>query len=42
MFPEYKLKCCIVAFEIPDADGERLLHPKDIVQYIVDKFDVIE
>lgn len=31
-----------VAFEIPDADGERLLHPKDIVQYIVDKFDVVE
>lgn len=29
-------------FEIPDADAERLLRPKDIVQYIADKEDVFE
>lgn len=29
-------------FEIPDADAERLVRPKDIVQYIADKEDVFE
>ncbi|XP_045448106.1 acyl carrier protein, mitochondrial isoform X3 [Melitaea cinxia] len=29
-------------FEIPDADAERLLKPKDIVQYIADKEDIYE
>ncbi|CAH0715267.1 unnamed protein product, partial [Brenthis ino] len=29
-------------FEIPDGDAERLLRPKDIVQYIADKEDVYE
>ncbi|CAK1551343.1 unnamed protein product [Leptosia nina] len=29
-------------FEIPDGDAERLLKPKDIVQYICDKEDVFE
>ncbi|CAB3261815.1 unnamed protein product [Arctia plantaginis] len=29
-------------FEIPDVDAERLLRPKDIVQYIADKEDVYE
>ncbi|CAG4982706.1 unnamed protein product [Colias eurytheme] len=29
-------------FEIPDGDAERLLRPKDIVQYICDKEDVFE
>ncbi|XP_041978855.1 acyl carrier protein, mitochondrial isoform X2 [Aricia agestis] len=29
-------------FEIPDSDAERLVRPKDIVQYIADKEDVFE
>ncbi|XP_022120837.1 acyl carrier protein, mitochondrial isoform X2 [Pieris rapae] len=29
-------------FEIPDGDAERLLRPKDIVQYICDKEDIFE
>ncbi|GFR95697.1 acyl carrier protein [Elysia marginata] len=29
-------------FEIPDADSERLMRPRDIVQYIADKEDVFE
>ncbi|CAH4028188.1 acyl carrier protein, mitochondrial isoform X2 [Pieris brassicae] len=29
-------------FEIPDGDAERLLKPKDIVQYICDKEDIFE
>ncbi|CAH2095863.1 unnamed protein product [Euphydryas editha] len=29
-------------FEIPDADAERLLKPKDIVQYVADKEDIYE
>ncbi|XP_026761684.1 acyl carrier protein, mitochondrial isoform X2 [Galleria mellonella] len=29
-------------FEIPDADAERLVRPKDIIQYIADKEDVFE
>jgi len=29
-------------FEIPDAHAERLLRPKDIQQYVADKFDVFE
>ncbi|XP_076441541.1 acyl carrier protein, mitochondrial-like [Babylonia areolata] len=29
-------------FEIPDADSERLMRPRDIVQYIADKEDVVE
>ena len=29
-------------FEIPDADSERLMRPRDIVQYVADKEDVIE
>ncbi|XP_075978401.1 NADH dehydrogenase (ubiquinone) acyl carrier protein isoform X1 [Anticarsia gemmatalis] len=29
-------------FEIPDADAERLVRPKDIIQYIADKEDVYE
>ncbi|XP_049873817.1 acyl carrier protein, mitochondrial isoform X2 [Pectinophora gossypiella] len=29
-------------FEIPDGDAERLLRPKDIIQYIADKEDVYE
>ncbi|XP_072949607.1 acyl carrier protein isoform X1 [Epargyreus clarus] len=29
-------------FEIPDGDAERLVRPKDIVQYIADKEDVYE
>lgn len=26
-------------FEIPDGDAERLLRPKDIIQYVADKQD---
>ncbi|XP_059052157.1 acyl carrier protein, mitochondrial-like isoform X2 [Achroia grisella] len=29
-------------FEIPDADAERLVRPKDIIQYIADKEDIYE
>ncbi|KAM3957169.1 NADH dehydrogenase (ubiquinone) acyl carrier protein isoform 2-T2 [Aphomia sociella] len=29
-------------FEIPDGDAERLVRPKDIIQYIADKEDVFE
>lgn len=29
-------------FEIPDADADRLLRPRDIVQYIADKDDIYE
>lgn len=29
-------------FEIPDGDAEKLLRPKDVVQYICDKEDVFE
>nr|KAG5713916.1 hypothetical protein BaRGS_024543 [Batillaria attramentaria] len=29
-------------FEIPDADSERLMRPRDIVQYIADKEDVFD
>ncbi|XP_050351369.1 acyl carrier protein, mitochondrial isoform X2 [Nymphalis io] len=29
-------------FEIPDSDAERLLKPKDIVQYVADKEDIYE
>ncbi|XP_059049475.1 acyl carrier protein, mitochondrial-like [Achroia grisella] len=29
-------------FEIPDADAERLVRPKDIIQYIADKEDIHE
>jgi len=29
-------------FEIPDADAERLMRPKDIAQYIADKHDLYE
>merc|ERR1719419_428576 len=29
-------------FEIPDEDAEKLMSPKDIVQYIADKEDVFE
>ncbi|CAH2980634.1 unnamed protein product [Chilo suppressalis] len=29
-------------FEIPDGDAERLVRPKDIVQYIADKEDIYE
>ncbi|KAF5270599.1 hypothetical protein FQA39_LY01337 [Lamprigera yunnana] len=29
-------------FEIPDTDAERLLRPKDIVQYIADKEDIFD
>ncbi|CAG9786963.1 unnamed protein product [Diatraea saccharalis] len=29
-------------FEIPDADAERLVRPRDIIQYIADKEDVFE
>ncbi|XP_013186946.2 acyl carrier protein, mitochondrial isoform X1 [Amyelois transitella] len=29
-------------FEIPDADAERLLRPKDIIQYVADKQDIYE
>ncbi|CAL8271768.1 unnamed protein product [Lota lota] len=29
-------------FEIPDADGEKLMSPDDVVQYIADKKDVYE
>ncbi|XP_026738760.1 acyl carrier protein, mitochondrial isoform X1 [Trichoplusia ni] len=29
-------------FEIPDGDAERLVRPKDIIQYIADKEDVYE
>ncbi|KAL4713202.1 hypothetical protein ACJJTC_002948 [Scirpophaga incertulas] len=29
-------------FEIPDTDAERLVRPRDIVQYIADKEDVFE
>ncbi|CAC5370403.1 NDUFAB1 [Mytilus coruscus] len=30
------------SFEIPDSDADRLMRPRDIVQYICDKEDVIE
>ncbi|VDI04959.1 NADH dehydrogenase (ubiquinone) 1 alpha/beta subcomplex 1 [Mytilus galloprovincialis] len=30
------------SFEIPDSDADRLMKPRDIVQYICDKEDVIE
>ncbi|KAJ8722318.1 hypothetical protein PYW08_004720 [Mythimna loreyi] len=29
-------------FEIPDGDAERLVRPKDIIQYVADKEDVYE
>lgn len=29
-------------FEIPDGDAERLVRPRDIVQYIADKEDVYD
>ncbi|KAG6454874.1 hypothetical protein O3G_MSEX008914 [Manduca sexta] len=29
-------------FEIPDADAERLVRPKDIIQYVADKEDIYE
>lgn len=29
-------------FEIPDMDAEKLLRPRDVVQYICDKEDVYE
>ncbi|XP_005103436.1 acyl carrier protein, mitochondrial isoform X3 [Aplysia californica] len=29
-------------FEIPDADSERLMRPRDIVQYIADKEDIFD
>ncbi|CAH2048876.1 unnamed protein product, partial [Iphiclides podalirius] len=29
-------------FEIPDDDAERLLRPKDIIQYVADKEDIYE
>lgn len=29
-------------FEIPDGDAERLLRPKDIIQYVADKEDIYE
>lgn len=29
-------------FEIPDADGEKLMTPQEIVDYIADKKDVYE
>ncbi|KAJ1095941.1 hypothetical protein NDU88_001091 [Pleurodeles waltl] len=29
-------------FEIPDADGEKLMSPKEIVDYVADKKDVYE
>ncbi|XP_073956698.1 acyl carrier protein, mitochondrial-like [Choristoneura fumiferana] len=29
-------------FEIPDGDAERLVRPKDIIQYIADKEDIYE
>ena len=32
----------VLGFEIPDADSERLMRPRDIVQYIADKEDVFE
>jgi acyl carrier protein len=37
------LNCFSLAgFEIPDADGEKLMSPADVVQYIADKKDVYE
>ncbi|KAK6171151.1 hypothetical protein SNE40_019400 [Patella caerulea] len=29
-------------FEIPDADSERLMRPKEIIQYIADKEDIFD
>ncbi|XP_053609588.1 acyl carrier protein, mitochondrial isoform X1 [Plodia interpunctella] len=29
-------------FEIPDADAERLVRPRDIIQYVADKQDIYE
>ena len=29
-------------FEIPDEDGEFLITPKHVVQYVCDKYDVFE
>lgn len=29
-------------FEIPDSEGEKLMSPEEIVQYIADKKDVYE
>jgi NADH dehydrogenase (ubiquinone) 1 alpha/beta subcomplex 1, acyl-carrier protein len=29
-------------FEIPDMDAEKLMSPKDIIQYIADKEDIFE
>ncbi|CAG4959275.1 unnamed protein product [Parnassius apollo] len=29
-------------FEIPDSDAERLVRPKDIIQYVADKEDIYE
>ncbi|ESP04048.1 hypothetical protein LOTGIDRAFT_110237, partial [Lottia gigantea] len=29
-------------FEIPDADSERLMRPKDIIQYVADRDDIFE
>lgn len=36
------LLCFLEGFEIPDGDAERLMKPKDIVQYIADKEDVYD
>ena len=33
---------CIAAFEIPDADAEQLMTPRQIYQYICDKEDIYE
>jgi len=33
---------CVAGFEIPDADGEKLMTPDDVVQYIANKNDVYE
>lgn len=30
----------VEGFEIPDADSEKLMRPRDIVQYIADKEDI--
>lgn len=29
-------------FEIPDMDAEKLLRPRDVVQYVADKEDIYE
>jgi len=30
------------SFEIPDVDAERLMRPRDIIQYVADKEDIVD